>query len=281
MKSSLKLLKAKKRPPRKREVEAARATTGKVENADEAVTRLYALLDEASKASRTAIKKEAEEKKAEERFKYAQQHKAITKLPATKAKMWNEVLELRDEHTVLKTENFRMSETIARQERELAVAEERIATGSSTLAELREEVKELNQRLMDARRAAEGERREAAARLKEAGERAEEVLRALEEEKGGFGLGRLAACLETPQGCGSRCVSSLLSAHHRRSAAHLHSDAELAEVNDAANEERERLQKNIAGLEAENADWKRRHAKFRDLHADAELRLLEAKVRKS
>lgn len=41
----------------------------------------------------------------------------------------------------------------------------------------------------------------------------------------------------------------------------------------------ERLQKSIAELEAENADWKRRHAKYRDMHADAELRLLEAKVR--
>lgn len=213
MKSSLKLLKAKKRPPRKHEESAANAVSRNDENADEAVARLYALLDEASKASRTAIKKEAEEKKAEERFKYAQQHKAITKLPATKAKMWNQILELRDEHTVLKKENFRMSETIERQERELRDAEERIASDASTLAELRNELKELGQLLMDTRRNAETERREANARLKEASERAKDELRALAEEKGGLGW----VCLRLRCSLEGRCFGPTIRAQLRQS----------------------------------------------------------------
>ena len=184
MKSSLKLLKSKRRPPPRDRDAHANAATFKPENSDEAVTRLYALLDEASRASRTAIKKEAEEKKAEERFKYAQQHKAITKLPATKAKMWSEVLELRDEHTELKAKIFKMTETISRQERQLEEAEDKLAADTTTIAELRNEVKELSQSLMDTRRSAEGERREAQARLKDARKKAEEDLQALAEAKG-------------------------------------------------------------------------------------------------
>ena len=112
------------------------------------------------------------------------QHKAITKLPATKAKMWSEVLELRDEHTELKAKIFKMTETISRQERQLEEAEDKLAADTTTIAELRNEVKELSQSLMDTRRSAEGERREAQARLKDARKKAEEDLQALAEAKG-------------------------------------------------------------------------------------------------
>ena len=85
--------------------------------AEETVTHLYDVLNAADRTTQKIARLEEETREEEERLRYAERYQALSKLPLTKAKMWSQVLTLRDQIQATRQENATLTAKVKEMEK--------------------------------------------------------------------------------------------------------------------------------------------------------------------